>query len=65
MTDEVPKCFRCGAQPKIIIQMDIDHTLVPMCPQCVADFGLFMQGNAIHRYIYVERGREVKKEAEE
>ena len=65
MTDEALKCFRCGAQPKILMNMKFDDSEVKMCPQCFADFGLFMQGHAIDRYVCVERGHYVRKEVDE
>ena len=59
------KCFRCGAQMKILVNIDLDHTGIKLCPQCVADFGLFLEGYAIDRLVCVERGHYVRKEEEE
>lgn len=59
------KCFRCRGQPKILMTLKLDDTEVKMCPQCFADFGMFMEGNAIDRCVRIERGHYVKKEAEE
>ena len=65
MDEKSIKCFRCGAQPKILISMDIDQANIKLCPQCVADFGLFLQGHAVDRAICVKRGHYVRKEDEE
>lgn len=59
------KCFRCGAQPKILMTMTINDSEVKMCPQCFRDFGMFMEGHAVDRYVCVERGHYVRKEEEE
>lgn len=59
------KCFRCGAQPKVLINMTVNEGVIKMCSQCFADFGLFLEGHAIETHICVKRGRYVKKEAEE
>ena len=59
------KCFRCGAQPKVLVSVDIDQTTVKFCPQCIADLGLFLEGHAVERYIRVEKGHYVRKEMEE
>ena len=65
MDEKSIKCFRCGAQPKILISMDIDKSNIKLCPECVADFGLFLQGYVVDKRVYLERGHPIKKEDEE
>ena len=65
MTDENIKCFRCGAQPKILINMTIDDKLVKLCPLCYYEYNLFLEGHAIEKMILVERGHYKRKEEEE
>lgn len=59
------KCFRCGAQPKLLMSLKIDETEVKMCPQCFADFGMFMDGRVIDRMICVKRDHYIRKKEEE
>lgn len=66
MTDDYStKCFRCEASSKILLDFEINQATIKMCPQCLADFGLFIQGHAIDRYVVIQRGHRVRKEAEE
>ena len=49
------KCFRCGAQPKILINMTIDDKLVKLCPRCYYEHCLFLDGCVINELVHVQR----------
>lgn len=59
------KCFRCGATPKILMNMKFDESVVKMCPDCFRDFGMFMEGHVVDMMACVKRGQYVRKEEEE
>lgn len=65
MMDETVKCFRCGAQPKILMNLKIDDREIKMCPRCEYDFCLFLEGHAIDNLVCVQRDRYVRKEEKE
>lgn len=63
MTDDYSsKCFRCEAKPKILMNFEINQSTIKLCPRCLADFGLFIQGHAVHSNILVKGESYVRKE---
>ena len=65
MDEKSIRCFRCGAHPNVLINMTVNEAEFKLCPQCFADFGLFLQGNVIDRMVRVERGHRIRKEDNE
>lgn len=54
------ECFRCGYSGKILVNMKIEDTHVPFCPDCVRDYGLFMEGHVVDPVVIINR-RKVKE----
>ena len=65
MSDETTKCFRCGAQPKVLISMTVNEGVIKMCSQCFADFGRFLEGYAVDTCVVIKRGVRIRKEEED
>lgn len=54
------QCFRCGYTGKILVNMRLEDKDVPFCPECVRDFGLFLEGYVVNENIIINR-REAKE----
>lgn len=65
MDEKSIRCFRCGAHPNVLINMTVNEAEFKMCPQCFADFGLFLQGHAIDKMVCVERGHYIRKKEDD
>ena len=59
------KCFRCGAQPKVLLSMTINDGEIKLCSQCLADFGRFIEGYVVDTCVVIKRGVRIRKEEEE
>lgn len=54
------QCFRCGYVGKILVNMKIEDKEIPFCPECVRDYGLFLEGHVVNENITIDR-RKVKE----
>ena len=48
MSEDDKKCFRCGAQPKVLITPVLDGKPFHLCIDCYRDFILVLEGYAVN-----------------